>query len=334
MRVVQRVSHGKRGHIGRWLALVACCVGWVAPAARAQQIPPGGTLKVTTEVVSVLAIVKNKHGRLIPNLNKDDFRITEDKVPQKITYFSRETNTPLTMAVLIDTSPSQINLLPFEQEEAKQFLRTIMRPKDLVALLHFDVEVGMLQDLTNDVSYLDKAIDRTQINGGGVGPMPGTFPSQNVGGTHLYDAIYLAANRVLRDQIGRKVMILITDGQDEGSTETLDSAQMAAQKSDVMIYSLAAIDRGFYSGQMMNFNGDSVLKKLSRQTGGEMIRASRKKDLAVAFAEIAKELRTQYLLGYTPTNSAHDGSYRRIRVTVREKHLKVHAREGYYAPGQ
>jgi VWFA-related protein len=327
-----KISRRERQPSGRWLLLCACCLGLSVPAAGAQQIPPAGTLKVTTEVVSVLAIVKDKHGRLIPNLNKDDFEIREDNVPQKITYFSRETNTPLTMAMLIDTSPSQIHLLPLEQEEAKQFLRAIMRPKDLVALLHFDVDVGMLQDLTNDISYLDQAIDRTQINGGGVGPMPGTFPGQNVGGTHLYDAIYLAANRVLRDQIGRKVMILITDGQDEGSTETLNSAQMAAQKADVMIYSLAAIDRSFYSGQMMDFNGDSVLEKLSRQTGGEMIRAGRRKELAVAFEEIAKELRTQYLLGYTPTNSAHDGSYRRIRVTVRDKHLKVQARQGYYAP--
>jgi VWFA-related protein len=332
MNARQRISRPGRLRAERFLAAFLFSLGLAVPAARAQQTPPSTTLKVTTEVVNVLAIVKDKHGRLIPDLNKDDFEITEDNVPQKITYFSRETNTPLTMAMLIDTSPSQIHMLPFEQEEAKQFLRTILRPKDLVALLHFDLDVGMLQDLTNDRSRLDGAIDRTQINGGGMGPLPGTFPGQNVGGTHLYDAIDLAANRVLRDQIGRKVMILLTDGQDEGSAETLNSSLEAAQKADVMIYSLAAIDRSFYGGQMMGFNGDSVLQKLSEQTGGAMVRASREKDLAVAFQEIARELRTQYLLGYTPTNSAHDGTYRHIRVKVRDKHDKVQARRGYYAP--
>ncbi len=331
MRVCREIFRTARRRAQAWTAVSALLFVLAVSAARAQQTPPVTVLKATTSVVNVLAIVKDRHGRLIPDLTKEDFRISEDKVPQKITYFSRETDTPLTMAMLIDTSPSQIHMLPFEQQEAKQFLNTILRRKDLVTLLSFDVEVDKLQDLTNDASRLDRAIDSTQINGGGAGPLPGTFPGQNVGGTHLYDAITLAS-RLLSDQIGRKVIILLTDGQDQGSTETLDSSLEAAQKADVMIYSLAAIDRGFYRGGMMGYNGDSVLERLSRETGGEMIRASREKDLAVAFQEIAKELRTQYLLGYTSTNTAHDGTYRHIRVTVRDKHDKVHARSGYYAP--
>lgn len=333
------LSHGVQRSSG-WRAaprIAALCLAgsFAIPAARAQQQPPPtSTLKVTTEVVNVLAIVTDKHGRLISDLTKDDFEITEGNAPQQIRYFSRETNTPLTMAMLVDTSPSQIHMLPFEQQEAKQFLHEVVRPKDLVAVLHLDLDVELDQDLTSDMARLVRAIDQTQINGGGGGVLPGTFPGQNVGGTHLYDAVYLASQQVLRNEIGRKVIILLSDGQDEGSRETLDRALEAAQKADVMIYSLAAIDRGFYRGQMMGFNGDSVLKKLAEETGGRMTRASREKDLAEAFQEIAEELRTQYLLGYTSTNTARDGTFRRIRVKVREGDYKVQARRGYYAPGE
>ncbi len=302
------------------------------PSAPAQQQPPevGSTLKVTTNVVNVYAVVRTKHGELIPDLNKSDFEIKEDNIPQKIRYFSRETDTPLTLALMIDTSPSQGRVLPIEQQEADAFLRQVLRPKDLACVLHFDVDVELLQDFTSDPRRLVSAIDSTVINGGGQGMGPRPLPTPSVGGTHLYDAIYLASNELMKNEVGRKVLIVLTDGQDQGSQETLNEALEAAQKSDVMIYSIAIIDRSFYGFGGMGFRGDSVLQKLSKQTGGRVIKVNKIKNTRAAFDEIARELRTQYLLGYTPSNPRTDPGFRKISVKVLHGNYKVQARRGYY----
>lgn len=316
------------------LALAFGLLAGPSPAVTpGQENPPTSdqTLRVTTEVVSVYAVVRHKK-RPITNLTRQDFELTEDGVPQDIRYFSRETDTPLTMGILIDTSPSQQRVLPIEQEEAKTFIRQVVRPHDLAFILHFDVQVELLQDFTSSHRLLANAIDSTEINGGGHGVLPGPFPGTNVGGTHLHDAVYLASRELLKGEVGRKVLIMLTDGEDQGSKVKLDDAVEAAQKSDVIIYSVAIIDRAFYWGQPMGFRGDSVLKKYSKETGGRVIEVKRAKNTAEAFQEIAEELRTQYLLGYTPKNSRHDGSYRKIRVKVRGHNYKVQARRGYYAP--
>jgi VWFA-related protein len=294
---------------------------------------PSTTLKISTEVVNVYAVVEDKKKHLIPDLKKEDFELEEDGRPQEIHYFSRETDTPLTMGIMVDTSPSQGRVLGIEQEEAKAFLRQVLRPKDLAFVLHFDVEVELLQDFTADQRLLTHAIDATVINGGGHGVMPGPFPTSDSGGaTHLYDAVYLASNELLKNEVGRKVLVLLTDGEDQGSKVKLEAALEAAQKSDVINYSVAIIDRRFYWGQPMGFGGDSVLRKLSEDTGGRVIDVNRAKDASVAFQQIASELRTQYLLGYTPTNTRHDGAFRKIRVQVRNGDYRVQARRGYYAP--
>jgi len=320
------------GFVGVLAALVAAASN---PAAQQKEEPPQAdqTLKITSAVVNVYAVVRQKNGRLVPDLSKDDFLLEEDKQPQAIRYFSRETDTPLTLGILVDTSPSQRRVLPVEKEEAEAFLRQVLRPKDLTFVLHFDVEVELLQDFTADLRLLDKAIDENVINGGGVGPTPGPFPTSDTGGaTHLYDAVYLSARELLRNEVGRKVLILLTDGEDQGSKIKLDQALEAAQKSDVIIYSVAIIDRSFYFGHGMGFGGDAVLRKLSEETGGRVIEVSRSKDASAAFQQIADELRTQYLLGYVPTNTKLDGTYRRIQVKVRQGDYKISARRGYYAP--
>lgn len=316
-----------------FIALFALALAAFAVCSAAQNVTNSQSpvLKVQTEVVNVYAVVRDKHGRLVPNLNKDDFELTEDGTPQTIRYFSRLADAPLTLGIMVDTSPSQQRVLPTEQRQAKAFLQEVLRPKDLAFVLHFDVEVELLQDFTPDLSRLLSAIDETEIHGGAQGPLPSTFPTAGGGATHLYDAIWLASNDLMRSQVGRKVLILLTDGQDQGSKETLRVALQAAQKADVMIYSIDIVDRAFYGIANIGFSGDSVLRKLSAETGGEVIRVTRKKDTAAAFEEIADELRTQYLLGYTPTNTARDGSYRRIRVRVRDNNYKVQARQGYYA---
>ncbi len=305
------------------------------PQTSGQQNPPAQapTLKVRTEVVNVYAVVRDKR-RLIPNLNKEDFELTEDNASQEIRYFSRETDTPLTLGMMVDTSGSQQNVLRIEQEQADAFDNQVLRPKDLAFVLHFDLEVELLQDLTSDKRLLAHAINETVINAGAQGPTPGTLPSSNLGGTHLYDAVYLAANELLKGEIGRKVLILLTDGEDQGSRVKLDIALEAAQKADVIIYAVDIVDREFYRFRSMGFSGDSVLKKLCGETGGRVIRVDKPREAAAGFQEIAEELRTQYFLGYTPSNTKHDGTFRKIQVKVRDRDYKVQARRGYYAPSQ
>jgi VWFA-related protein len=337
MRNLHRLA-GSRPVAGRYVLYSLCILLLAASLAtlEGQQEPaaPGQTLKVTTEVVNVYAVVRQKGGRLLPDLNKDDFLLAEDKQPQVIRYFSRETDTPLTMGILVDTSPSQGRVLDVEKQEAKAFLRQVLRPKDLVYILHFDVDVELLQDFTADLRLLDKAIDENVINGGEEGgPTPEPFPTSSSGGaTHLYDAVYLSARELLKNEVGRKVIILLTDGEDQGSKMKLDQALEAAQKSDIIIYSVDISDRAFYFGHSMGYSGDSVLRKLSDETGGRVLEVNRVKDTGAAFQQIANELRTQYLLGYTPTNTKLDGTFRKIEVKVRDGNYKVQARRGYYAP--
>ena len=227
------------------------------------------------------------------------------------------------MGIMVDTSPSQGRVLGIEQEQADAFLHQVMRPKDLAFVLHFNVDVELLQDFTADQKLLAHAIDATVINGGGHGPMPGPFPTSDAGGaTHLYDAVYLASNELLKNEVGRKVLILLTDGEDQGSRVKLETALEAAQKSDVINYSVDIVDRPFYGIRSIGFSGDSVLRKLSDDTGGRVLQVNKAKDTAAAFEEIANELRTQYLIGYTPTNTKHNGAFRKIRVASSQLRLQ------------
>jgi VWFA-related protein len=315
------------------LLCILLCVPSFAGAQEAQEIPaPGTSLKVTSAVVNVYAVVRGKDKRLIPDLTKEDFQLEEDQHPQVIKYFSRATDTPLTMGILVDTSPSQARVLEVEKREAKAFMEQVMRPKDLAFVLHFDVDVELLQDFSADLHLLNKAIDETEINGGGV-RTTGTFPGGDGGGaTHLYDAVYLAAHDLLKNEVGRKVLILLTDGEDQGSKVKLESALEAAQKADVIIYSINISDEAFYARGGMSYSGDSYLQKFSGETGGRVIQVKNENETSLAFQRIANELRTQYQLGYTPTNTKLDGSFRKISVKVPNRDAKVNARRGYYAP--
>lgn len=326
---------------GRWVLLALACALTLSAvvtlfpqsANPPSNSPQGATLKVSVNVVNVYAVVREKQ-RLVPDLSRDDFELTEDDLPQQIRYFSRQTETPLTLVLAVDTSPSQQRVLAGEQQAAKQFATEVLRPKDEFAVLHFDLEVELLQDFTSDLQYLTRAIDETEINGGGSGPVSTTFPNSRACCTHLYDAVYLASSQMLKNEAGRKVIILVTDGQDEGSLETLDRSLEAAQEADVIIYSILLVDRGAYGGIGFGYSGESALSKLSTETGGRVIRADNPRNTSQAFQEIAGELRTQYLLGYTPSNNKNDGTFRRIRVRVKQGHYDVQARRGYYAPSR
>jgi VWFA-related protein len=180
---------------------------------------------------------------------------------------------------------------------------------------------------------LEKSLNVIEVHGarGSSAPMPPGFPIPGLpGGTHLYDAVYLGASDVLQNEAGRKAMILITDGQDEGSKLSLDRALEEAQRTDSIIYGILFVDRAFYG--MGGYGGEGVLNKLSQETGGRMFRADNDRELGDAFQQISDELRSQYSIGYSPTNDKHDGSYRRLDVRIRQGGLRVQARKGYYAP--
>jgi len=322
-----------------------------AQSAPASKSPSGGdksqdqssqdtteTLKVNVEVVQLFFNVKDKHGALIPNLTKDNFEIAEDGTPQTIKYFKAETDLPLTLGILIDTSGSQLRVLDMEKEVGASFLENILRPKDEAFVISFDVDVNLLQDFTTSVSKLRRALNGTRINTGGVscsgGPLgpQGPIPCSSTGprGTALYDAVYLASHDELSHEVGRKAMILLTDGEDQGSRLKIKDAIEAAQKADAICYVLLIADRGFYGG--FGYSGDSDMKKLTQETGGRVIDVGNKIDkLRKAFDEISAELRSQYNIGYTPTNATRDGGFRKVQIKSKQGDYKIQARSGYYA---
>jgi VWFA-related protein len=309
-------------------------------AASAQNPPPQKddqgteTFKVSVDVVNVFFNVKDGHGALIPGLVKDDFTLAEDGGPQTIKYFSSESNQPLTMGILIDTSPSQQRVLGMEQEIGAAFLREVMTQKDIAFLISFDVDVALLEDYTSDTRRLREGMRKAHIGGaqpdlmgGGGNPVP-TMGSQ--GATKLYDAVYLAAREQLSQEVGRKAMILLTDGGENGSKVKLADAIEAAQKADVICYVLLVEDRSQY----WQFQGDGLVKKLAVETGGRVIDVGSKPEkLKAAFDQISNELRSQYNIGYTSTNTQKDGSFRKIEIKSR-KGYKIQSRRGYYARTQ
>ena len=291
------------------------------------------TFKAQVNVVNLFFNVKDKHGMLIPNLTKDDFQVFEDGKPQTIKYFSAESNQPLTLGIMIDTSASQTRVLDIEQESCAEFLHAVLRDKDLAFVINFDVDVDLDQDFTNNIRDLTRALNKMQINAGmgggppglGGGPVP-TTPR----GTLLYDAIYLGADEKLKNEVGRKAMIIFTDGEDQGSRLRIQDAIEAAQKADTICYVILIADRGFYGG--FGYSGDSDMQKLAQATGGRVIEVGNKQEkLKQAFDQIQNELRSQYNIGYTPTNNKLDGTYRKIQIKAKGGDYKVQARQGYYA---
>jgi len=228
-------------------------------------------------------------------------------------------------------------VLEMEKEVGGAFLNEILRDKDLAFVLSFDVNVDLLQDFTNSTRRLRTALNSARINtggGGGCGGVPGLGggPVPCAGtpkGTLLYDAVYLASHDELSHEVGRKAMIILTDGEDQGSQLRIKDAIEAAQKSDSIVYVLLIADRGFYG--LGGYSGDAAMKKLGGETGGRVIEVGNKTEkLKQAFNQIAQELRSQYNIGYTPSNPKLDGTFRRIEIRSK-KGYKVQARSGYYA---
>jgi VWFA-related protein len=292
------------------------------------------TLKVEVNLVNILFNVRDKKSGLVGNLNKDDFKVFEDGKEQEVKYFNRETDLPLTIGLLIDVSASQMNLIDIEKNAAYQFFGTVLRKQDLAFLISFGEESELLQDYTNSPKLLRSGLDGLHVSSGVGGIGPGPVPTAGQPrGTVLYDAVYVASADELKGQVGRKVLVLITDGEDEGSKYKISQAIEAAQKADAIIYGFYYVDRGFYVGHGMVFGGssDSALRQMSEDTGGHVFHVDRKMTLQDAFTELQAEMRSQYAIGYTPTNPTKDGTFRKVEVRTTNKDWKVQARKGYYA---
>ena len=308
--------------------------GGPPPASEAAPQPIAGleteTLKVNVNLVNVYFSVRDKEG-YITNLKKEDCSIFEDKALQKTKNFTQEKNLPLTIGMLLDTSGSQMNVLPLEQQAGAEFLRDVLTPKDEAFLMSFDINVDLLADYTNSPREIKRAMDKAVINtGAGTGSVTG---NSNPRGTLLFDAVFLASNDKLRQEAGRKILILLTDGGDQGSQETLKTATEAAQKANAIIYVILIADRGFYGGFGINLadTGAAAMDRLAKDTGGRVINVGNNgKKLQDAFNQIQDELRTQYLASYTPLNLKADGTFRNLNITC-QAGQKVQARKGYYA---
>jgi VWFA-related protein len=333
----------------------------------AQQTP----ISVEVKVVNVLATVRDKGGQIVTNLGKDDFALDEDGHPQTITYFARETDLPLTLGLLVDTSESQRRVLDDERTASQSFLDDLLREdRDKGFVIHFDQEVELLQDPTPSRDKLESALkllepERPQFsqggnggqggnsgnggNGGGYGGGGGSRQRFGGGGTLLYDAIFLASDEVIKKQQGRKALIVLSDGVDRGSKETLESAIMTAQSADAVVYGILFTDEqqnqspfsfggggfgrhggGGHRPEEERVDGKKILEQISKETGGRLFEVTKKETLGDIYSSIAEDLRSQYSLGYTPAADETPG-YHKIHLATKQKDMTVQARDGYYA---
>ena len=324
-----------------WLGLVlfvAAVVALVRPSAAAraarptqttqQQSPAAGHAHphVQVNLVNLFATVRDKKTKqIILGLDQSDFKITEDDKEQQISFFSRDSNLPITLGLLIDTSGSEQYTLGAEQDAAVRFLERVMRKGDLTMVISFDTDPDLMADFTDDLNVLDRAIRRTRINmAGAQGPLATDVP-----GTVFYDAVYLACHDKLATEAGRKALIILTDAQDEGSKLRVQDAIEAAQRTDTVVHLLLVADPRFGGGN------EGVARHLTDETGGRTIVVRNEKNLEQAFDQISEELRSQYTLGYYPTNSARDGTYRKGQgEETTRKDIEALTRRGYYAPSQ
>jgi VWFA-related protein len=339
--------------------LSAVCLLLPGGALQSQQQP--STITVNVKVVNVLASVRTKQGEIVRNLTQDDFILEEDDRSQTIRYFARESDLPLTLGLLVDTSMSQRRILDQERSASSAFLDQVLRVnKDTAFVIHFDREVELLQDLTSSRQKLQSALELLKTpqpsqEGGSNSPGSSGRAGGGGGGTLLYDAVYLASNELMKKQQGRKALIVLSDGVDHGSKETLASAVEAAQRADTLVYSVLFADEQGYGGgfggrgmggmggmgrhgggrggypQQMRPDGKKILEQISKETGARLFEVSKKQPIEQIYDQIQEELRNQYSLGYTPDRADVGAGYHKIRLTTKQKDLTVQARDGYYA---
>ncbi len=324
-------------------------LAWLAAAGGAWSLrAQEPTFSTDVTVVNVLASVRTKNGEIVRDLSKDDFMLEEDSRPQTIRYFSQETNLPLTLGLLVDTSGSQRAVLEEERTASYRFLDEVLREdRDLAFLIHFDFEVELLQDLTSSRQQLQRSLRLLEIADMRRLRRRVGQPGGPRGGTALFDAVLLASDELMRKQTGRKALIILSDGVDNGSRVSITEAMEAAQRADTLAYSILFADDDAYNAPVFigrrgrrgpwgipaqsHPDGKKILQRISRETGGGFYEVGKKHTLAHIYYQIQEELRNQYNLGYSPDRADVSGGFRRIRVSTKRKDLVVQAREGYFA---
>ncbi|MGD0579224.1 MAG: VWA domain-containing protein [Bryobacteraceae bacterium] len=384
-------SYPRIGRRGFLLTLAPLTRLLNAQQSNGQQTSP--TFSSDVKVVNVLAMARDKKGQIVTDLKQDEFHLADDGQPQTIRYFAREIDLPLTLGLLVDTSMSQRRVLGQERTASYRFFDEVLRPdKDMAFVIHFDREAELLQDLTSSKKQLDDALaqlelpqqDQPQLNrrgsGGGSSGGGGGYPSGGGGGypgggggypggggggrggrgsrgpgTVLYDSVLLASDELMRKQHGRKALILLTDGVDNGSKVTLERGIEAAQRADTLVYSILFADEessgfspgmggygrrggmgrggGRPGGYQQRPDGKKILERLARETGGGFFQVSKKRPLDDIYKEIQEELRSQYNLGYTPEPASSNAYFHKIALTTTRKDVVLQAREGYYPVG-
>lgn len=337
---------------------------------RSQQSAP---ITLDVNAVNLLATVRDKKGNIVRDLTKDDFALEQDGKPQTITYFAKESDLPLTLGLLVDTSMSQRRVLDQERAASRTFLDQVLRvDKDKAFVIQFDREVTLLQDLTSSRQKLQAAIDQIAApqfsqggsggsSGGGGGTSGGSgggggrgSHGYGGGGTLLYDAVFLASDELMKKQQGRKAVILLTDGVDHGSKETLAEAIATAQRADTLVYCILFADKeGYGSGggfggphmgggmggrhggyprptEESHPDGKKVLKQMAEASGGRFFEVTKKEPIDKIYDAIDEELRYQYNLGYTPVKADTPVGYHKLHLTVKQKDVVVQTRDGFY----
>ncbi|HUJ30935.1 MAG TPA: VWA domain-containing protein [Candidatus Acidoferrum sp.] len=295
--------------------------------SKQQKEPP--KIVSTTGLVHLVATVTDRHRNFITDLQQTDFRVVEDGVPQEIRFFGRETDLPLRIGLLLDTSNSIRPRLEFEQDAAIDFLSNVIRRhKDEAFLMTFDNSPEVIQDYTGDISELTDSIRKQRAGGG----------------TALDDAIYMASEKLTNAPLPagtspeiRRVLVVISDGDDNLSDHALSEALEAAMRAEASIYAIStntdwiAIDNPDRPTKYHLDPGDKVLEQFALESGGRVFFPYKVDDLAQSFVDIGTELRSQYFIAYSPSNPQTDGHYRKIEVDTDRKGLVVRTRKGYYA---
>ncbi len=283
------------------------------------------TFSTDVKVVNVLTTVRTKSGAIVNDLTKDDFSISENKRPQKIGYFSRESDLPLTIGLLVDTSMSQARVLESERSASFQFVDQVLREgKDKVFVTQFDMAVLTRQELTSSRRALQESLPNVDT------PSRNELQAQRGGGTLLFDAVVKASREIMSSQRNRKAMIVLSDGGDNGSEETLASAIEAAQRADTLIYSIFFSDPGYYGG-FGGGEGKNAMMRLAKETGGGFFEVSKKQGIGQIYGIIEQELRSQYNLGFVSDQPVRVSEFRTLQLTVDRKDLIVQSRDRYWA---
>jgi VWFA-related protein len=284
------------------------------------------TFSTELKVVNIIATVRNKTGALVGGLDKDDFSLSEDGRPQTIRYFAHETDLPLTLGLMVDTSGSQVKVLDQERGASLRFLDRVFRDgKDRVFIMQFDTSVQVRQPLTSSIKKLDDAMAYVD------GETMRQIRMQGGGGTLLYDAVVRASNEIMKKQTGRKALIVLSDGVDFGSEGGLNDAIEAAQRADTLIYSILYSDPGAYGIFGGDHDGRRVLQRMSEDSGASFFEVSKKQTVDNMFAILEEELRNQYSLGYVSDKPVTLSEFRAIQLTAKQKGLQVQARRRYWA---